>query len=488
MVNYKNIVIMSLILTLLTLIVCFYIFTRDKYTLTKCVPTKCVPTKCVPLETVPQGLVQYDTNICKSDMSTCIDPTNTNDECRLIKSLQKQSFFGYKVNILGTDPAVSNKNCTFEYDNTQLCKRDMNSEVHNWNDQGRPVWVYYPNTVLERNGGDIKYVIYFSFTSWDATRTDAEYLAENGFGIFNPDRKNACTLGESCGEAPTTPMWMQIQLQSFLAAGYAVLLTTMIGDDSYMYQETCKAPLKDENNIYNLCWNNGDNPDARYLSEVFTRIKEGNLLDGNPELIPSDPTLGTLDDRAVNFPKNPVNLDSYNCGLIGYSVGAQMVSRAINDFGNQTLNTVKNSPNVSVGCMISGGSLHCYEYCNADPLNGPRAAGKELCSLQPKSWGSCWNPETLGCCPAGLTEPRYDSVNDSVNESHPPVILVQTDFDYYADPRASENYYRALKDMNVDTEIIHGLCGNHNLFPAAIIPVLSFFTRHMSQTPYSTFV
>ena len=430
---------------------------------------------------VPQNIVSYNTDACKAFMSSCIDPTNRDKACLLHKWPTTQAFFGYKVNILNTDSSVAGKHCSFEYMGKQLCK---NGSPHNWNDQGRPVYIYYPTTVLQEDKGLIPYVIYFSFTQWDTTDIDADSLSKQGYGLFNPDRRNACTKGEPCGQSPTPPTWMQLQLQAFLAAGYAVLLTTMIGDDSYMYQETCKPPLKSTESIYNLCWNNGHNPDASYLTALFKAIQEQTLFT-NPnhttQLIPADPTLGKLHEGAANFHKKPIHLDSRSCGLIGYSVGAQMVSRAINEFGSIPV-TVEYSPDVKVGCMIAGGSLHCYEHCNGDSSTA-RGPGRVLCEQQPKEWGPCWNPKSLGCCPLNLTEPRYDKKSE---EDHPPVILVQTDFDYYADPRASENYYSALKMMGVDTEIVHGMCGNHDLFPAAVIPVLRFFVKYMTPTPYST--
>jgi len=274
-------------------------------------------------------------------------------------------------------------------------------------------------------------------------------------------------------------------LQTFLAAGYAVVLTTMIGDDSYMYQECAK---NFSSSPYDLCWNGGDNPDARYLNALFTLIEGDKLFENDYDLIPADPVLGSLPMGADSFPKSSVSLNHDSCGLIGYSVGAQMVSRAINDFGNNST-YLPNSPKVDVACMISGGSLHCYQYCNGDSTT-VRGPDKSLCKSQPGDFGPCWDKDGLGCCPADLTEPRYDD-NPGNYSYHPPVILVQTDFDYFADPRASENYYRTLNKKSagaVDTEIVHGLCGDHNLFPAAVVPVLQFFVKHMSSTRYTTLI
>ena len=426
--------------------------------------------------------VNYDpADICKANMSTCLADNDSSPDCKLIKSQQVQPFFGYKINLLGTDPTVKGMDCNFKYTNTQVCTN--NGKSNNWNDQGRPVWVYFPNTVLRPTAdvSKIPYVIYYSFTQWNTTDLNAESLAKQGYGLFNPDRCNNCTTVLPCSDAPMSPVWMQLQLQGFLAAGYAVVLTTMIADDSYIYQETCPPPLLQKDNLYNLCWNNGDNPDARYLKRLFSDIADGTLFKNKLEVIPSDPTLGTLAPGAADFFNTSPNLSTTECGLIGYSVGAQMVSRSINEFGRSG-GVLSNAPRVAVACMISGGSLHCYEYCNGDQTTA-RGIHKALCDKQPNSWGPCWNKDSLGCCPEGLTEPRYDSPNNT--ETHPPVILVQTDFDYYADPRASENYYRALQAMlpesvrDYNTQIVHGLCGNHNLFPSAIFPVLTFFGKFM---------
>lgn len=67
------------------------------------------------------------------------------------------------------------------------------------------------------------------------------------------------------------------------------------------------------------------------------------------------------------------------------------------------------------------------------------------------------------------------------NDEHPAVILFQTSHDVYTDLRASYNYYTTLKKYNVDTEIVTGLCGNHNLFSNALLRVLMFVAKHMGK-------
>ena len=190
-------------------------------------------------------------------------------------------------------------------------------------------------------------------------------------------------------------------------------------------------------------------------SGVFSKCDKNNTL--------------TLDNYNKNQKFSELRKNSKNeCGLMGYSVGAQMVSRCINEFGTSS---IPNSPKVSVACMISGGSLHCYEYCNSDASTERGPKGK-ICKKQPINYEPCWSKTTIGCCPKDLTEPRYD--NDIKNyKNHPPVILTQTSIDVFADPRASYNYYEKLQKMGVDTEIITELCGNHNLFPNVVMVVFA---------------
>jgi hypothetical protein len=475
-----------------------------------CVHARRCPPSPSPRETYtmsspsPVRIVPYDAKQCKADMSHCYD-VQWGPDCQLSNSTseQTQPFFGYKVNIYGTDPSVQGQECGFKYSNKRVCSPASCASKNNWNDSGRPVWVYFPNNVLTAPGPNpghssspIPYVIYYSFEQWN-DKPDFSDDSVPAHGIYSADRGNPCTFGDDCTSSPMSAQWMQLQLQSFLAAGYAVVLTTMIADDSYMYMN-CTDGDKDTP-IYSLCWNDPanpsssdlHNPDYLYLNKLFTLIHDGNLFNPSAgvtvETIPADPLLGQLDDGASQFIKNgtpKVALSPQNCGLIGYSVGAQMVSRSINDFPQHLY-----WPKIGAAAMVSGGSMHCYEYCDGDDAT-PRGVNGARCKSQPSSFGPCWNKETLGCCPVDLTEPYYDDPKQKGNyKDHPPVILVQTDFDYYADPRASENYYAKMqKEAPGRSQIVRGACGNHDLFPTALLPVLTFFVKHMTTTKFSNLV
>lgn len=409
-------------------------------------------------------------------MLSGVNLENTTGNCNLTRPPNKDFYFGYVKFIKNTWSKVAKKSCdplkatggdvdTNCVNNDSRCITKGTKKYCNWNDDGRPVIIYYPSSVIKSNTKtNIPYIIFFSFVEWNS------YDPTNpiSFGIVNPDKSISCITNNKCD--PYNEGWIHLQLESFLSAGYAVVMTTLIQDDSYQYVN-CQSE-KEADNLYNLCWNNGNNPDATYLAEMFNQINENTLMN-DCELIAGKSLLN-------NFDPTQLQLNKKECGLMGYSVGAQMVSRCINEFGTSS---IPNSPKVSVACMISGGSLHCYEYCDSDSSTERGPDGK-ICKKQPSNYEPCWSKTTLGCCPYDLTEPRYDD-NIANYKNHPPVILAQTSIDVFADPRASYNYYEKLKKMGVDTEIITGLCGNHNLFPNAIMRILMFFKKYMPETSLS---
>ena len=329
--------------------------------------------------------------------------------------------------------------------------------------------IYYPSKVITDSTSrtNIPYILFFSFVQWNTY----DPANPTKYGIVSPDKQISCITKNQCDTY--NEGWIHLQLQNFLSAGYAIVMTTMIQDDTYQYLNCQNSD--EAKNLYNLCWNNGNNPDVPYLTEIFKQINDKTLMN-DTQLIYGE---SLLTPKHRNYDPTTLELNTKECGLMGYSAGSQTVSRYINEFGPNST-TVPKSPKVKVGVMISGGSLHCYEYCNG-ASDTKRGMGKEICDKQPSTFGPCWNKKDVGCCPENLTEPIFDSGKVPYSE-HPPVILVQTYHDVYADPRASYNYYSTLKKYNVDTEIVTGLCGNHNLFPNAILRVLMFVTKHMGKS------
>lgn len=315
-----------------------------------------------------------------------------------------------------------------------------------WN--ARKAFIYLPNTPKPRDG--YPYVLYFSFMKYDGTSSQTSPKVP---GIYNLDAAAPCTKPGKCnGE---TTIWVQFLLQLLLNSGVAVVMTTMVADDSYFYVSCDKEDSKDLDNPYNICWN-GYNPDKLYLQKLFGHIQDGTAV------------------------PNVSNALSYEqCGLLGYSVGAQMVSRCYNEFPfMKTLPGRKRFPRISAGVMVSGGSMHCYEYCNGDKKSRLRGPDGKLCQRQPKTYEPCYDPSGLGCCPRNMTEPNYDNGTLPWSQ-HPPTLLAQTENDSYADPNASMYYYDVLQRHGVVSELVTGLGSNHNLFPAAVIPALDFFEKHL---------
>lgn len=318
-----------------------------------------------------------------------------------------------------------------------------------WN--ARQAWIYLPTTPKPKDG--YPYVLYFSFMNYDGT---SNQTTPNIPGIYNLDEAAPCTKpGECNGE---TTIWIQMLLHLLLNSGVAIIMTTMVAEDSYFYVSCDKNDSDDLRNPYNICWN-GYNPDKLYLQKLFGHIENGTAV---PQV-----------HNALAYEK---------CGLLGYSVGAQMVSRCYNEF--PFLKTVPERnpfPTIAAGVMVSGGSMHCYEFCNGDKKSMLRGPSGRLCKKQPKAFEPCFDASKLGCCPKGLTEPNYDNgILDWRN--HPPTLLAQTKLDSYADPNASTFYYEELQKRGVKSKLITGLGTNHNLFPAAVIPALDFFLDYLGRT------
>ena len=120
---------------------------------------------------------------------------------------------------------------------------------------------------------------------------------------------------------------LQRMLRGFLQRGFAVVMTSEEQHDSYFYKPCSEAQRSDCNNI---CWNDGDNPDNAYFRALFS----------------------TLNSSMHKF-------DFNRFAVFGYSVGAQMASRIMNDFPS-----MQGYPVIKAAVMLAGGSfalLRCDE-------------------------------------------------------------------------------------------------------------------------------
>merc|ERR1712192_38242 len=155
---------------------------------------------------------------------------------------------------------------------------------------------------------------------------------------------------------------------------------------------------------YKFCWNNTDNPDVGFHKALFAKIHDNSLVQG-------------------------VKLDSSRMGMVGYSTGAQMVSRAINNYPYLQTAAGVPFPEIKAALIIAGGSYHCYSYDDLDK--------------EPPNYLPCPFGNKVGCCPTNETESVYDYGKRDWN-LHPPTLLLQAKNDCYAAWDASKHYYSIM--------------------------------------------
>jgi hypothetical protein len=232
-------------------------------------------------------------------------------------------------------------------------------------------------------------------------------------------------------------------LYTLTQLGYAVLMTSEIASDSYFYAEC------DSTDLNNICWNDGNNPDLPYFRELFTQIKNNTLI---------------ADEK----------FDYDRFGVIGYSVGAQMVSRFMNNFPLLKLADGGKFPVIKAALMLGGGTMGCYN----------STSNLLPCCVDPKCKGRCTG-QTNGClnwcCPSDMSEPNYDSGKIPWS-SHPPVLLLQTTNDFLADVYAWSKYFDVIvKNSKNSVELYaiisggnrHGVCG------CQIDPMINFIRSYV---------
>ena len=224
---------------------------------------------------------------------------------------------------------------------------------------------------------------------------------------------------------PTYANIMEI-MQLVLASGVKIICLGQYSDDNMFFSD-CNPPTLNTDPSEG-CYNGGDNPDFAILRWLFGKMKK------------PDPAFGALSD-----------IDFDNIGLWGYSVGATMVSRCIQAF--PSLNDSATVallppvfPTIKYGVMVSGGSYACYGYRYWD--------------YPPENFRPCKNTG-VGCCPHNFTEMYYGSIDYkyqgadyeavgalALAKNHPPILLLQSEEDNYADPNASKYYFEVLNTLS----------------------------------------
>lgn len=292
----------------------------------------------------------------------------------------------------------------------------------------RSVAVAYPNTPEPKNGWP--YV--FSFDFMDVNGMAVGWGSSMMGGIAEVTIDNRPIPND-----PNTGQLSYMLLKRHIVtSGHAlVMLSQYIYDTEFNIECT-------NNSVDGMCWNDGKNVDADALKVLFEKIRTNNLVPG-------------------------VNFDYNNMAVMGYSVGAQTVSRMVNDFPMMKTSLRADMPTILGGIMIGGGSYHCYEYDSNTP---------------PKNFRPCarWD---LSCCPTNKSEDNYDNGNLT---NHPPMILLQGHNDIYAAWEASLNYFTILSSRNTPCFRIIGpvvnkdtKLGRHGAYICQIPCVIGFLSNYI---------
>ena len=234
----------------------------------------------------------------------------------------------------------------------------------------------------------------------------------------------------------------QLFFSNLLKNGYAIISLTQCADDTLSYLEnTCNSgPLNINNDIYTeqnegKCSSNsnctsfsncnsncdifwmtqyGPSSDYIYMINVFKNILNGKIL-------------------GINVKYNEI-------GLFGWSVGAQMVSRCINEFTNMTDTRKIYFPNfywpnnINFAIMGAGGSLYCYDKNTS--CNNDRPQIQEGCCPYQPIFPTSQNQ-------IKILEPIYDKY-PILYKNHPLVLGFQSYDDSFADPYATRSYNNIL--------------------------------------------
>lgn len=258
------------------------------------------------------------------------------------------------------------------------------------------------NSTLKSNG-KIPYIIVYGFEQNNAYNWGWPETYNRQYPIFTADLFSDGTSIYSDNNLTNTKTYFET-IKQIVYSGIAVIGlannfgTTKDGewtDTLYDYGPYLPEKPKDLSSVDStLYWNNGQNFLNNYLKELMDYIYNNDELDYN------------------------------RCGLMGYSLGAQMVSRLYNEFPSMTTTHNISFPKISCGIMIAGGTLHCFDDSN---------------------------PEI---CPSNKTEPIYDDGN-RLWENHPATLLFQNIPDSYSDSKATANYFNTLANEGVPCYLVN---------------------------------
>lgn len=260
-----------------------------------------------------------------------------------------------------------------------------------------------PQNSTISNNGKIPYVIIYGFEQNNAYNWGWPETYNRQYPIFTADLLENGTSIYSDNNLTNTKTYFET-IKQIVYSGIAVIgLANNFGTKTdgtltytlYDYGPYLPGKPQDLTRIDStLYWNNGDNFVNNYLKELMDYIYNNDELDYN------------------------------RCALMGYSLGAQMVSRLYNEFPSMTTINNIQFPKISCGIMIAGGTLYCFDDSN------------------PK------------ICPSSKTEPIYDKKN-RLWEKHPATLLFQNIPDYYSDSKATSNYFNTLANNGVPCYLVN---------------------------------
>ena len=172
-----------------------------------------------------------------------------------------------------------------------------------------------------------------------------------------------------------------------------------------------------DNNSNDLSWSN----DQHYIKKIMYLLRK------------SPSTL------------NLEQLDISQGGVFGWSVGAQAVSRYMNEFIKIDNSNIWPTP--KFGVIGAGGSLHCYEGSMGTYWND--SFRKDTISGDVLKLGQCpyfptLSPKDTSKNKKAYLEPTYDN-NIKLYKYHPPVFGFQSEEDHFADRYAVISYINSLK-------------------------------------------
>lgn len=140
--------------------------------------------------------------------------------------------------------------------------------------------------------------------------------------------------------------------------------------------------------------------------------------------------------------------------VMGYSLGAQMISRIYESFPKMVLLDGKTPfPPIRGGVMIAGGSMRCFV-------------------------------DDEQTCPKNTSEPTYDN-NKDLFINHPPTLLTQTDDDPISPPDTSNIYFNTLHNNQAPVAIVNTGGERHGLCPCAVDPIINFLEHILLSEHFS---